>query len=324
MEIGTNHPGEIAHLTRMVAPQMGIITSVGGSHLGQFGSVEAVAEEKGWLAALLPDDGQLFLHAESPWYEACASRTKAPCTSVGFSANADWRLGEPELRGAMTACRISNRELDLDLDFEIPAHGRHQVVNAGLALACAVACGLEASAVVDGLARAQMPDMRMQVIPTRKVVVWNDAYNANEDSVVAAMDTFQTAARSDGRRIVVLGELNELGEHQAAVYRRLARATMPHGFDLMVGIGPATRVWLEELESLGGGEQCYFDSLDQAVAALPDRLQDRDQLLLKASRSARLERLAETLVETFGRPAEDASDESQEPQNPSTGKGTAT
>jgi len=316
LEIGTNHPGEIAHLTRMAEPTMGVITSVGGSHVGHFGSVDAVAEEKGWLAELLPADGILFLNADSPWYQSCAQRTPANIVSVGFSESADWRLDRCEVHADRTQCSIRHRAHGVKTTFQIPVPGRHQAYNAGLAFAVAFRNGVSVEHIVKGLASTEMPSMRMQIKSSQRYTVWNDAYNANEDSVLAAMDTFARISTQPGRKVMVLGELNELGDHAAGVYQRLAEAASRHGFDLLVGIGDGPGKWVEHLSRESGQDCLSFETIDEATAKLSSHLVPGDHLLLKASRGARLERLADFLLSNEQGSVE--TNEGRIPQNKST------
>lgn len=296
LEIGTNHPGEIAHLTRMVEPTMGVITSIGGSHVGHFGSVDAIAEEKGWLAELLPANGTLFLNADSPWSESCARRASAKVIRVGFSDSADWRLDACDVQSDRTCCSIRNRAGDVQTKFQIPVPGRHQAINAGLAFAAAFQNGVSVEHIVQGLRSAEMPSMRMQAMTNDRFTVWNDAYNANEDSVVAAMDTFAAISAKASRKVMVLGELNELGDHAEGVYQRLAVAASRYGFDLLVGIGHGPDQWVDQLNQKHGSCCLSYEHVEEAIEKLPSHLVPGDHLLIKASRGARLERLAEALL----------------------------
>lgn len=296
LEIGTNHPGEIAHLTRMIEPTMGVITSVGGSHVGHFGSVEAVAQEKGWLAELLPADGTLFLNADSPWFQSCVQRTSAHIVSVGFSETADWVLSDCEVYPDRTCCSMRHRSNGVLTSYQIPVPGRHQALNAGLAFAVAFQNGVSVEDIVNGLQQAEMPSMRMQSFSNDRFTLWNDAYNANEDSVLAAMETFNSVSSKAARRVMVLGELNELGSHAEDIYYRLALAASKHRFDLMVGIGQGPQKWVEGLLQAGCASCLVFEHVDEAIEKFPKHLGSGDHILLKASRGARLERLAEWLM----------------------------
>lgn len=299
LEIGTNHPGEIAHLTQMVKPSIGIITSVGGSHIGHFGTIEAVVQEKGSLAEALPEDGVLFLNSDSSWCTSLAERTCAKVISVGFHEGSDWLLSECRISQSQTTCHIYHKEQRINTNFEIPVSGEHQAVNAGLAFAAAFELGVHPDQIKEGLANAEMPGMRMEVVETPVATLWNDAYNANEDSILASMETFSSVVKQEGRSIVVLGQLNELGDHAKAVYERLARKAVVLGFDLLVGIGEGTDDWISMAQSQGHPKCLHFDSIEEAFLKLQQQILESDHILFKASRGAKLERLVERLKEEF-------------------------
>lgn len=299
LEIGTNHPGEIAHLSAMVRPTHGIITSVGGSHIGHFGTVEGIAQEKGFLAEALPKSGVLFLDSDSPWYPSLAERTRARLVSVGFSESSQWHLSDCRISESITACRIKHQKFGVDTLFQIPVSGRHQAVNAGLAFAAAFELGLSYDRIVQGLSRAEMPDMRMEMLRTPVATLWNDAYNANEESVMASMETFSALGKKNGRTFMVLGQLNELGEHVKEVYHRLALKAVSFGFDVIVGIGDGVDEWVLRAQKEGHAQCIYFHSNEEAARALRSQICKGDQLLFKASRGAKLEQLVEQLQADF-------------------------
>ena len=306
LEIGTNHPGEIAHLSRMVQPSIGIITSIGKSHLGHFGSVEAVAQEKGFLAEALLGNGILILNADSPWSATLAKRTSARTISVGFLEEADWYLSECAVTQEHTTCQIFHAGQQIKSSFRIPVSGKHQALNAGLAFAAAYELGLHPDQIAEGLESAEMPKMRMELLRTPSATLWNDAYNANEDSVIAAMETFSSVASRGHRKIMVLGTLNELGEHATATYHRLAEKAVVLGIDLLVSIGEEVDQWVLEAQSLGHPRCVSFDSLEGALLHFSKLIRQGDQVLFKASRGAKLEKLVEKLKEDCVAPSADA------------------
>jgi UDP-N-acetylmuramoyl-tripeptide--D-alanyl-D-alanine ligase len=299
LEIGTNHPGEIAHLSEMVQPTHGIITSVGGSHIGHFGSVKAVAQEKGFLAEALPEEGVLFLDSDSPWFSQLAKRTRARLVTVGFGESADWLLSNCHITADATICQIKHSEHGVDALFQIPVAGKHQAVNAGLAFAAAFELGLSPDQVVKGLSQAEMPGMRMEILRTPVATLWNDAYNANEDSVIASMETFAGFKKQEGRTFMILGQLNELGDHATEVYQRLAKKAVDLGFDTLVGIGDGVDQWVFKAKAEGCKQCFHFVSNEQAACELQKRIEKGDQLLFKASRGAKLEQLVKQMQSSF-------------------------
>lgn len=319
LEIGTNHPGEIAHLSSMVQPTHAIITSVGGSHIGNFGSVEAIAQEKGCLAEALPENGVLFLNSDSPWFSHLAKRTAARLITVGFSESSDWRLSKLSTSQQSTQCQISNDELGIQSTFIIPVSGRHQAVNAGLAFAMAIELGLSPEQVTEGLSKVKMPGMRMEVFQTKVATFWNDAYNANEDSVLASMETFCGVAGKKSRTVMVLGQLNELGDHASAVYQRLADKAVNLGIDLLVGVGEGPDAWVDSAKSKGHSNALNFASNQDAFNELRSIISHGDQILFKASRGAKLEGLVEQLRSAFENPEPKEDGHSVDEENFSNG-----
>ncbi len=295
MEIGTNHPGEMAHLSEMVQPTHGMITSVGGSHIGHFGSVEAVAQEKGCLAEALSEGGVLFLDSDSSWFNTLVKRTRARLVSVGFGESADWRLSNCCVAADVTTCQIRNPKHGVDTIFQIPVSGKHQAVNAGLAFATAFELGLSPDKIAQGLSQAEMPGMRMEMLRTPIATLWNDAYNANEDSTLASMETFAGLAKSKGQTFMVLGQLNELGGHVTEVYRRLAKKAVNLGFDTLVGVGDGVDEWVSSAKAEGHTHCLHFRSNEEAALELRPQISKGDQLLFKASRGAKLEQLVKQL-----------------------------
>lgn len=308
IEIGTNHPGEIANLSAMAQPTHGIITSVGGSHIGHFGSVEAVAQEKGCLAEAIPEGGVLFLDSDSTWFSNLANRTRARLVTVGFGKSADWLLNDCRISENVTTCQIKHTQYAIQTTFQIPVSGKHQAVNAGLAFAAAFELGLSPEKIVQGLSQAEMPDMRMERLRTSVATLWNDAYNANEDSVIASMETIAGLKSPKGKTFMVLGQLNELGNHVTNVYHRLAEKAVKLGFDTLVGVGDGVDEWISEAKAQGHTQCFYFRSNEEAAIELRPQIMKGDQLLFKASRGAKLEMLVKQLQSDLGPFMESSSD----------------
>jgi len=142
------------------------------------------------------------------------------------------------------------------------------------------------------VAGAALPGMRMSASTLGSLNLWNDAYNANEDSVRSAIETFMSVAEAGRRKVVVLGELKELGVHGDAVYRRLGEMTASHGLESCVGIGQETLKWVETIRKENPQKETFhFATLEEATQSFKDWLRPNDQVLLKASRGAKLEQL---------------------------------
>ena len=294
LEVGTNHPGELAPLIRMIQPKHAIITNIGREHLEFFGDLAGVAGEEGWLAELLPAAGKLFLHGDGEWCEGLARRTSAAVVRVGFGTGNDWRARDARLNAEGMSFHVEGPVADFNGEYRIGLLGRHQVVNALFAVAAGVELGLSAAEIRRGLTECKPAKMRLQSWNWNGVCVLDDAYNANADSMLAALETLREMPCS-GRRVAVLGDMAELGAYGPTAHEEVGRRAAEVGVDQLFTVGSMAGVIARAARKAGLGEIGEFESVPDATAAVRGFLRSGDVLLLKASRSARLERLSEAL-----------------------------
>ena len=294
LEAGTNHPGELAPLVKMIRPKFGIITNVGREHLEFFGDVAGVAQEEGWLAELLPADGILFLNGDGEWAETIAARTKAQVVRVGFGEKNDWRANKIRLDKNGGTFQVVAPKEEFSGEYRINLLGRHQVTNALFAIGLGGELGLGLAEIQRGLAECQPPKMRMQYWEANGVRVLDDCYNANEDSMIAALETLCDLPLQ-GRRVAVLGDMAELGIHSDVAHAAVGK----HAAKLKIGqlftVGKNSAVTAKAARDAGLTRVIEFADVEAAVRAVKNFLKPGDVVLLKASRSSRLERIAETL-----------------------------
>ncbi len=293
-EAGTNHPGELAPLVRMIQPKFGIITSIGREHLEFFGDMAGVAEEEGWLAELLPADGKLFVNGDSEWAEAVARRTKANVVKVGLNERNDWSASEMATDAEGMNFRVRSPRPEFCRSYRIKLLGRHQALNALFALAVGAELGVEPEQAAQGLAESKPAKMRLEPLIWNGICVLNDAYNANADSMAAALETVQ-AMPCSGRRVAVLGDMGELGSHSVAAHEEVGKRAAQVGLDQLFTVGELARVIAESARRAGMSAIQEFTDMAQAANAVKSFLKSGDVVLLKASRSARLERIVEAL-----------------------------
>jgi UDP-N-acetylmuramoyl-tripeptide--D-alanyl-D-alanine ligase len=293
LEVGTNHPGELPALVRLIEPGIGVITSIGREHLEHFHDVEGVANEEGWLAELLPSNGVLFLNGDSEWSERIARRSSARVMRVGTGAGNHWRGEFVAMRETGVMFRVSSPRADFNGEHEVGLLGRHQVTNAVFALAVAAELGLSADAARAGLATAKPPKMRMQFWEAGGVRVLEDCYNANADSMLAALQTLADLPCA-GKRVAVLGDMAELGEHTAAAHEEIGRRAAELKIDGVVAVGGFAKR-TADAAAAGGLEAKIFSDVGAAASELPKLVKAGDLILLKASRSTGLERVGEAL-----------------------------
>jgi UDP-N-acetylmuramoyl-tripeptide--D-alanyl-D-alanine ligase len=294
LEAGTNHPGELEPLVKMIQPKFGVITNIGREHLEFFGNVAGVAREEGRLAELLPADGKLFLNGDNEWTEQIAARTKAQVVRVGLGENNDWRAEKIRLDKNGVTFRVQAPKEEFCGEYRINLLGRHQVTNALLAIAVSEELGLGRAEIQRGVAECQPAKMRLQFWETNGVRVLDDAYNANADSTIAALETLCDLPLQ-GRRVAVLGDMNELGAHSESAHAEVGKRAAELGIGQLFAVGKMAPVMAKAARDAGLNRVLEFADVEAAMKAVKQFLKNGDVVLLKASRSSRLERIAETL-----------------------------
>ncbi|WP_336029697.1 UDP-N-acetylmuramoyl-tripeptide--D-alanyl-D-alanine ligase [Geodermatophilus sp. FMUSA9-8] len=311
LEMGARGVGHIARLCAVARPDLGVVLNVGSAHLGEFGSADVIAQAKGELVEALPATGTAVLNADDPRVAGMAPRTRARVVTTGRSAGADVRATGVTLDDAARA-RFTLVAGGEEHPVALQVVGEHQVANALSAAAAALALGMTPAAVAAALSQAT-PRSRWRMEVTRRadgVTVVNDAYNANPESMRAALAAL--AGLPAGRRVAVLGGMAELGPDAAAEHERLGRDAVAAGADLVVAVGPDAVGVVTGATAAGArhGEAGGADagtSPGSTAVAVPDRaaalvflsevLVPGDVVLVKASRSHGLEVLAADLLD---------------------------
>jgi UDP-N-acetylmuramoyl-tripeptide--D-alanyl-D-alanine ligase len=310
LETSARGIGHIRHLTEIAPPRIGVELNVGSAHLGEFGSREAIAQAKGELVEALPDadsGGVAVLNADDPMVMAMATRTSARIVTTGERHHADVRADRvtlDELGRARFVLLAGDGSAPVRLGFA----GRHQVANALATAAVALECGLGVEHTAHALSAA-VPQSRWRMELRERgdgALVVNDAYNANPESMGAALHTLAGMARSragrGGRAFAVLGPMAELGEASEDEHRAVGRMVAQLGIARLVVVGSAARAIAEGagLESSWDGEATVVDDVDEAIGLLRRDLRPADVVLVKASRAASLERVALAIAEDSG------------------------
>jgi UDP-N-acetylmuramoyl-tripeptide--D-alanyl-D-alanine ligase len=294
LEAGTNHTGELAPLVEMIKPQLGVLTNIGREHLEFFGDLAGVAREEGALAELLPPGGTLFANGDNEWTDEIARRTRAKVVRVGFGKKNDWRAEMIRLDKSGVTFEVATAKKDYCGEYRIQLLGRHQVLNALFAVAVSEELGLDRVVIQRGLAECKPPKMRMQFWEAGGIRVLDDAYNANADSMVAALETLRDLPLQ-GRRVAVLGDMGELGAHSEAAHAEVGRSAAKLEVGQLFAVGAMAPVLAKAARDAGLSRVIEFENVETAVKAIKNFLKSGDVVLLKASRSARLERIAETI-----------------------------
>ena len=302
LEVGTNHPGELEPLVRMIRPDYGVIPSIGREHLEFFGDVAGVVEEEGWLAELLPATGCLLVNGDNPHMGPILARTRARVVRAGMGAGNDWRATEISISDRGTTFRVVAPREEFSGVYQLRLHGRHQVINALLALALGAELGLTREQLGRGLAGCTPPSMRLQLWEAHGVRVLDDAYNANADSMLAALQTLEDFPCA-GRKFAVLGDMAELGAQIEAAHAEVGRRAAAAGLAELLAVGRMAGVTVRAAAAAGFAGGREFAGAEAAGGALRGLVRPGDVVLLKASRSSRIERVGEILRGGEVRPA---------------------
>ncbi|PUA80558.1 UDP-N-acetylmuramoyl-tripeptide--D-alanyl-D-alanine ligase [Nocardioides currus] len=299
VEMGARGIGHIAQLCRIAPPDVAAVVNVGTAHIGEFGSREAIAVAKGEIVEALTAEGTAVLNADDALVAAMAPRTTA--SVVTFGAGGDLRATE------VSTDELGRPSFDLQwrgsgATVHLGQLGLHQVENALAAAAMALSGGLDLDAVADGLTDARPPSRwRMEVHERADgTVVVNDAYNANPESMAAALAVLDGIRERSGRRtIAVLGEMFELGEGAVEAHRAVGRTAARAGVDVLLTIGDMASRMAEAARAEAGwsGEAIVTAGHAEAVAWLRQNGSAGDVVLVKASRGAALERVAEAVLD---------------------------
>ena len=302
VEMGARGIGHVAYLTQITPPQVGVVLNVGTAHVGEFGSREAIGRAKSELVQALPADGTAVLNADDPIVAGMAAVTRAHVIPVGTSPQASVRATDIELDDAgRPSFTLHAPEGEARLSLGL--HGEHHVGNALSAAAVALSVGMPFEDVVAALSEARpVSRWRMEVHERPDgVTVVNDAYNANPDSMRAALKALVAMGR--GRRTwAVLGEMLELGEESATEHDSIGRLAVRLNVARLVVVGEGARAMDTGARHEGswGQESTWVPDADAAHALLEQELAPGDVVLLKSSRDAGLRWLGDRLVEGPG------------------------
>lgn len=295
-EVGARHVGDIARLAPLVAPDVAVVSAVAAVHVEVFGSVDAVARAKGELVEALGPDGVAVLNVADHRVAAMADRAPA-VLRVGVDVpDADVRADRVQLdRRARATVAVTSPWGRVEV--RLPVAGRHQVVNALLALAVAGQLGLDLEAAAAGIAGANVSRWRGEVVEAGDVVVLNDAYNSNPLAAAAALDTLQAVERS-GDTWAVLGLMAEIGPTNQEEHEAVGRRCAELGVDHLVAVGPEAGAIADGALAAGLDRSRVERAADgdTALRCLLSGVGPGDVVLVKASRVAGLETVAESLV----------------------------
>jgi UDP-N-acetylmuramoyl-tripeptide--D-alanyl-D-alanine ligase len=295
IEIGTNHPGEVAALCKLARPTVGLITNAGAEHLEGFGTIEGAARAEGEMIADLDAPHSAVLNADDEFIGLWRGMTRARVVTFGVRQAADWSASDVQtaIGGDGFVTRFLLRTPAGDQPIEMNLAGGHNVANALCAAAAAMSAGASLEDVRGGLATMRPVPGRLQFksAPSGAWII-DDSYNANPSSMKAGIEVL---AGIDARRWLVMGDMGELGEAANESHGEIGRFARDHRIDRLFATG---RLSALAAEAFGSGAEWFADaeSLARAVEA---ELTREVCVLIKGSRSARLERVVDALTGTI-------------------------
>lgn len=261
LEMGTNHPGEIAALVDIARPDAGVISSIGTAHIEFFKSQDGIADEKGTLFRVLPPSGVAVMARDNARYERLTAMSAAPITTA-----------EPD---------DPARSLLADaLAVRLP--GKHNISNAHIALVCARHFGVSTEQCLSAIANFSLPGNRWRVVEKDGITYISDCYNANPTSMVVALETFAEVPVR-GRRIAALGDMFELGDVAEEMHRSVGQRTRELKMDMLITAGEQANKWI------GGDVRCR--DAEEVRETLGRILRPGDAVLLKASHGMHFENI---------------------------------
>lgn len=293
VEMGMSGFGEIKRLAEMAMPSIGVITNIGPGHLEKLGSIEGVARAKSELVEALPEDGKAVLNIDDPFLKDLAARNRGRLVSYGLSPEASVSASGIEEPDAGIGFRLITPAGAVDVT--LPVIGVHNVYNALAAAAAAWAVGLSIAEIKEGLEMFRPVRMRMETTEIGGARVINDAYNANPASMAAALTAL--ASVKEARKIAVLGDMLELGQSAEKSHFDVGRLAGAEGLALLVLVGSHAQDTARGAAEAGMEEDRIIvaSGADEAAAVLAEKMRHGDNILVKGSRSMKMERIIEIL-----------------------------
>jgi UDP-N-acetylmuramoyl-tripeptide--D-alanyl-D-alanine ligase len=290
VEMGTNRPGEIAALARIARPTAGIVTNVGASHLEGLQSIEGVALEKSELFAALPREGFAVLNTDCRWADVLRVAGSARLLTYSVEGDGEFNATDPWFHEGGTTFRLFGREITS------PLLGTHNIHNLLAALACCHGLSIPLDDVLPGVSRLRGGRQRMERIEVGQLTVFDDSYNANPESAKAGVRVL-CGLHGHLRRVLVLGDMLELGARAPELHYAIGHEAAARGVDVVICVGELSRA--AAAGALEGGipveNVVHVDDASAAAELVPMLLRDGDVVLVKGSRRMELERLVQRL-----------------------------
>ena len=287
IEMGISGFGEMTRLSKMVRPDISVITNIGYCHLENLGDRDGVLKAKTEMFAYLSDNGSIILCHDDDKLSTVTEYKGIKPIFYGTGIDDEYRaekIVEKGLDG--TECTLIHG--DTRIDVTIPTMGRHHVLNALCAMTVGDKLGLTADEIKRGIESFHNVGSRNKLIKTADYTIIDDCYNANPTSVTASLNTL---SKLSGRRVAILGDMKELGTNELSLHRAVGEFAREIGIDVLIAVGELSR---STAEGYADGA-IYFETVDDCIAQLPSKLQKGDTILVKASHSMHFEKITEAI-----------------------------
>lgn len=288
-EVGANHAGEIDFLSRILKPDIGVIVNVGDAHIGLFGSRDQIAEAKAELFSGIDEGGYAILPQDDDYIDMLSGRAGRRVVTFGYGDASTFRVTAVEETEGAIHFQVNGEPMSIN------SFGAYNVLNAAAALAVGDLCGVETERVREALAEFEPMPGRARIYRARGITLVDDSYNANPTTMRAAVTAL--AARPATRRLVILGDMAELGAYSDEAHCDLGAFIGRSGIDAVFWLGkqaPRVKKGMKKSKVEFRG----FDEIPGLVASISDTLRSGDLVLVKASRGAALDRVVDELRQT--------------------------
>ncbi len=295
LEMGTNARGEIRRLSEIAAPDIAVITNVSKTHLEGLGSIEGVMREKGEILENLRKDGTLVYNMDNPWCVRIASGFQGKTVSFGFSPQAQIRCTDMKKSDAGFVFTMNGT-----IAVYSPIPGEHNIHNCLASFAVCHALGHDIRNLKDVLASCKLPPMRIEQQRIGNITVINDAYNANPESVKAALK-YLSQVNTGGRKVFVFGDMLELGTESPQLHREIGEMIAPLDIDVVWAVGNYAQETAKAARLSGMSEErvaCFKNASDITLSEISN-LEANDAVLIKGSRGMHMENIIEKMKEYF-------------------------
>lgn len=298
LEMGMNHYGELHRLSRIAKPDIAVITNIGEAHIENFGSKDGILKAKSEILDYLKEDGLVVLNGDDPYLRKLMDRIDHKILTFGFSVENDYYVQDFSILGmeGLVADIIS---MDSTYHMCVDTMGKHMLYNVIPGVIIGHYLGMTVAEIEEGAKGYKQVAMRMnKLLLDRGVIVINDAYNASVDSMRSAIETLVNL-HTEGRKVAILGDMFEMGDHAKVAHEQVGKIAADHELDLLICVGKdAEYIYKSGLtHGIDKNHIQYYETKEKLINQLPNIVEDRDTIIVKASRGMYLEQVVEAMKE---------------------------